>query len=143
MCVWHNFMFKIPVSINVHYSNVLIFPLLRLDVLMAVNMRVVVCTVVLQFGHVCADIMCLFMHSEDCVHRTYCHSTCTQFIVCLRTVHMNVHACTHACAQRAESVTLGFCILMTLQLHHLVWNCNITDNVKGMAPSPYFLVIRI
>jgi len=77
MCVLHNFMFKIPVNISVHYSNVLIFPLVRLDVLMAVNMKVVVCTVVLQFGHVCAGIMCLFMHSKDCVHPTYCHSNCT------------------------------------------------------------------
>jgi hypothetical protein len=83
-------MFKIPVSISVHYSNVLIFPLLRLDVLMAVNMKVVVCTVVLQFGLVSADIISLFMQPKDCVHLMYSHSNCTQFIVHLWTAHMNV-----------------------------------------------------
>jgi len=89
-------MFKIPVSIIVHYSDILIFPLMRLDVLMAVNMKVVICAVVLQFGRVCANVMCLFMQPKDCVHLMYCVSNCTQFIVCLWTVHMNVHACTHA-----------------------------------------------
>jgi hypothetical protein len=107
-------LFKIPVSISVHYSNVLIFPLLRLDILVAVNVKVVVCTAVLQFGHISADIMSLCMQSKDCVHLTYCYSNCTQFMGHLWTVHMNVHAFTHVCAQRAESVTLGFCILIPI-----------------------------
>jgi len=89
-------MFKIPVSIIVHYSTVSIIPALRLDVLMAINMKVVVCTVVLQFDCVCADIVCLFMQPKDCVHLMYCHFNCNQFIVCLWTVDMNVHTCTHA-----------------------------------------------
>lgn len=88
-------MFKIPVSISVHYSDVLIFPLLRLNVLMAVNMKFAVFTVVLQFGHVCAKIMCLFMQPKDCVHLMYCVSNWTQFIVCLWSVHVNVLTCTH------------------------------------------------
>jgi hypothetical protein len=109
-------MFKIPVSISVHYSSVLIFPLLRLDILVAVNMKVVVCTAVLQFGCICADIMSVYATQRLCtsymllcqLHPVYgALVDCTYECACM-------HPCTHACAQRTKSVTLGFCILIPI-----------------------------
>ena len=149
MCVSRNFMFKIPVSISVHYSNVLIFPLLRQDVLMAVNMKVVVCGLWCYSLAVSVLILCVCLCNPKivCICASYVlcfqlHPVCSVLVDCTYECAC-MHPCTRACKQWAESITLGFCILMTIQLHHLVWNCNITDNVKGMAPSRYFLVLRI